>query len=134
MPLIARWRGRIAPGIVDDLVDSTDFLPTILEAAQRPLPESSSIDGRSFFPRLLNEPGNPRQWIYCHFDPRPGWDKDRYSLIRFARDKRFKLYGDGRLIDLHFDRLEQHPLSDDLPPEATLAKEKLGQVLADVLQ
>src|SRR5262245_24777049 len=38
VPLIARWTGTTPAGrVLDDLVDSTDFFPTIAEAAGRPL-------------------------------------------------------------------------------------------------
>ncbi len=110
VPLIARWPGKIQPGINEDLVDSTDFLPTVLEAARRPVPKSEKLDGRSFYPRLLGKPGQPREWVFCHFDPQPGWDKEKFLRKRFVRDKRFKLYEDGRLFDLSFDLEEQHPL------------------------
>jgi arylsulfatase A len=131
VPLIARWPGRIKPGINDDLVDSTDFLPIILEAAGRPLSKSLRIDGHSFFPQLLGQPGNPRKWIFSHYDPRPGWDKDKYTLVRFVRNKRFKLYGDGRLFDVPDDRLEQHaiPSRDD-----TAKTDRIRAQLARVLE
>lgn len=112
VPFIARWKGKIKPGGVnDDLIDSTDFLPSVLETAKRPLPESVRIDGRSFYPQLMGKEGTPREWTFCHFDPRPGWDKDRFQLQRWARGKRYKLYGDGRLIDVPNDQLEKKPIS-----------------------
>jgi len=114
VPLIVRWTGTVTPGVNDDLIDSTDFLPTIREAAGEPLPESVEIDGRSFLPQLLGKEGDPREWVFCHFDPRPGWDKDDYRLKRFARDKRFKLYDSGKLFDVPHDRLEKNPI---LPSE-----------------
>ncbi|MDA0589714.1 MAG: sulfatase-like hydrolase/transferase [Planctomycetota bacterium] len=110
VPFIARWTGHISHGVNDDLVDSTDFLPTILEAAGRPISKDVRIDGRSFFPQLLGKKGTPREWTFCHFDPRPGWDKDRFQLNRYARDKRYKLYDDGRLFDVPKDQFEKHPI------------------------
>lgn len=109
VPLIVRWTGTIKPGVNNDLIDSTDFLPTVREAAGTPLSEKVKIDGRSFLPQLLGQKGNPRKWTFCHFDPRPGWDKDRFRLKRYARNKRFKLYDDGSLFDIPNDQLEQKP-------------------------
>lgn len=130
VPLIARWTGRVQPGLSGDLVDSTDFLPTLLEAAGRPLPRTVFTDGVSFYPRLTGKPGTPREWVFCHFDPRPGWDKDKFMLERFARDTRFKLYDDGRLFDVPADRLEENPI---LPtrdtPESAAARKRLQAVL-----
>ena len=131
VPLIARWPGRISSGINDDLVDSTDFLPTVLAAAGRPLRLPESIDGHSFFPQLLGQAGHPRRWIFCHFDPRPGWDKDKYTLIQFVRNKRFKLYGDGRLFDVPNDPLEQAPI---LAVQDTAETKRFRRQLAQVLE
>lgn len=130
VPFIARWKGKIEPGVNDDLIDSTDFLPTVLEAARQPLPKDVRIDGRSFFPQLMGEAGNPREWTFCHFDPRPGWDKDRFQLKRYARDKKYKLYGDGQLFDVPADQLEKHPIAlQDASPEAQAIAIRLQAVL-----
>jgi arylsulfatase A-like enzyme len=130
VPLIVRWPNKIKPGLNDDLVDSTDFLPTVLEAAGKPLPIGTETDGRSFYPRLVGEPGSPREWVFCHFDPRPGWDKDRFRLVRFAREKRYKLYGDGRLFDVPNDQLEKQPiLADSDSPQTREARMRLATVL-----
>ena len=130
VPLIVRWTGQIKPGVNRDLIDSTDFLPTVRDAAERLLPESVTIDGRSFYPQLLGQKGKPRDWVFCHFDPRPGWDKDRFRLKRFARDKRFKLYDDGQLFDIPNDPLEQKPiLAADDSKKAARARIRLHAVL-----
>jgi arylsulfatase A-like enzyme len=110
VPLVVRWSGKIKPGICKDLVDSTDFLPTILDACQRPLDKDTTMDGRTFYPQLMSQKGSPRDWVFCHYDPRPGWDKDRFRLVRWARNKRFKLYDDGRLFDIPNDQLEVAPV------------------------
>jgi len=52
VPLIAWQPGRIAAGRNDHLVDFSDFLPTICEAAGVPVPEILDIDGLSFLPTL----------------------------------------------------------------------------------
>ncbi len=133
VPLIVRWPGHVQPGICDDLVDSTDFLPTLRQAAGKPLPTDSGLDGRSFFPRLLGETGQPREWIYCYFDPRPGWDKDQFSRLVFSRDKRFKLYDDGRLFDVPRDVLERSPISaEEDTAESGAARRQLQAVLASM--
>jgi arylsulfatase A len=56
--------------VTDDLVDSTDSLPTLVEATGGAIP--ADIDGRSFLPQIRGEPGHPREWVYMHHDPRPG--------------------------------------------------------------
>ncbi len=132
VPLVANWKGVTPEGrVLDALIDSTDFLPTLLEAAGAGTPPGVTLDGRSFLPQLLGERGNPREWLFFHHDPRPGWDKERYRLERWARDRRFKLYEDGRFFDTERDPDEQRPLGPEkLAPAARQARERLAQVLA----
>jgi len=130
VPMIANWPGT-APGgkVLDHLIDSTDFLPTVAEACGVPLPKDKTIDGRSFLPQLTGKPGNPREWVFFHHDPRPGHAKEEYTLQRFARDHRYKLYEDGRFFDATADPEETRPMSS-LRPDAASAKKKLRSVLA----
>ena len=111
VPLIVRWPQKIKPGICEDLVDSTDLLPTLLAASGHQTDSNIATDGLSFLPQLLGKKGPKREWSFCHYDPRPGWDKDRFSTLRFARTKRFKLYTDGRFYDIANDRLESRPMA-----------------------
>ena len=54
VPLVASWPARIPRGTVcNDLVDTTDFLPTIAAAAGIADPGLDRLDGRSFLPQLL---------------------------------------------------------------------------------
>ena len=122
-PLVAYWPGVVPAGKVNEnLIDFTDFLPTVLETAGAKVP--TGLDGRSFLPLLKGEPGTPREWTYCFYCPRP----ERTQPVRFARDVRYKLYGDGRFYDVEDDALEQSPLKD-LDDRATAAKAKLKKAL-----
>ena len=130
VPLVCRQPGTIKPGVNDNLVDSTDFLPTVLNAAGSPLPSNAFTDGLSFYPQLLGKDVATRPWVFCHYDPRPGWDKDRFRLVRFARDKRYKLYDDGKLFDVPNDKLEKRPLQvNDDTAESKAARSRLAAVL-----
>lgn len=135
VPLMVRWTGKIKSGLNDNLVDSTDFLPTVMEAAGRPISDkaatSSKLDGISFYPQLFGNTEQVRPWVFCHYDPRPGWDKDQFRKIRFARDKKYKLYGDGKLYDVPNDKLEQHPILASGDTDATRdARNRLAAVLS----
>ena len=135
VPLIARWPQHIQPGVSHDLIDSTDLLPTMMDAAGAPLPEHFPIDGRSFYPQLMGQPGTPREWIFCHFDPRPGWDKDRFRLQRFARTARYKLYADGSFFDVPADPLETKSIATGQgAPAAEAARALLKQVFPQIDQ
>lgn len=134
VPLIANWKGTAPAGkVLDDLIDSTDFLPTIAEAAGIKIPREFTVDGRSFFPQLKGATGKPREWVYSYYDPRPGWDKEQFPLKISARDKRYKLYSTGELYDVVADPLEQSPIpSERQTPEARRSRIRLQEVLDDM--
>jgi arylsulfatase A-like enzyme len=130
VPLIASWKGKAAAGrVCDDLVDSTDFIPTMFELAGAAVPKG--MDGRSFLPQVQGKAGKPREWTYCWHDPRPGFAKENYTkLVEYARTKRFKLYNDGQLFDVPADVLEQKPIAAGQgSKEAEAARKKLQAVL-----
>ena len=133
VPLICSWPGTIPSGAVTtDLIDASDFLPTILEAAEITPPDDFFIDGRSFLPQLKGETGNPRDWIFFHFEPMSG-RVHRYA--RFIRDHRWKLYDDGRLFDLNADPEEEaafDPADDD--GERSEARSRLAPVFEQMIK
>jgi arylsulfatase A-like enzyme len=132
VPLIANWKGTGKTGqVLDDLVDSTDFVPTLFEAAGARLPAGVPFDGRSFLPRLRGEHGRPREWVYWWYDPQPGHGKEQYHRTRWARDSRYKLYEDGRLFDAERDAEDQHPI---VHGHGDAESERSRRALTDVLR
>jgi arylsulfatase A-like enzyme len=131
VPAVANWPGTTPAGqVVTDLIDSTDFLPTILDVAGAAEQIAEPIDGISFAPRLRGHTGTRRDWVYIHQDPRPGWDKDRFNLLRLAVGRRYKLYEDGRLFDLKQDPFENSPIEASRDTEASrVGRVKLQAVL-----
>ena len=131
VPMIAHWKGKTPVGKVSkSLIDSVDFLPTILDIAGTASEVKEPIDGISFAAELTGGKASTREWVYVHQDPRPGWDKDRFALIRLARDREFKLHEDGRLYNTRLDPFEVNPImlaSDD--PSARRSRRKLQAVL-----
>lgn len=130
-PLIAYWKGTIEPGsICTDLVDFSDFLPTISAVSGAELPTDRPLDGRSFLPQLRGERGDPRSSVFMHHDKDPQKEKPGFRRIRFAFDGRFKLYLDGRLLDVSDDLDEEHPLNlASLNAEQQAARDRLQVVL-----
>lgn len=124
--LIANWKGTTPVGrVCPDLVDFSDILPTLAEAAGAKPPANVTIDGRSFMPQLRGEKGNPRDYVFCWYQRNPG-DK----LRRFARDKRWKLYDNGELFDAQNDRFEKKPIRiAEGGRKAATARKKLQAVL-----
>ena len=117
VPLIVRGPGSGGGSggrVLDDLVDFTDFLPTLADAAGVTLPEDNPLDGVSFWDRLQGREGRPREWIHTYYFSDPyvlEFDTpSRTHEISYARDRRYKLYGTGELFDVSADRHEVHPL------------------------
>src|SRR5207247_7856527 len=125
VPLIASWPEKIAAGkVTPDLVDSTDFLPTICEAAGVKIPADFKTDGRSFLPQLRDETGAPRQWIYSWYSPRGE------PLREFAFNQHYKLYRSGEFFDVAADAAEKQPLAvKSLTGQAAQAAGKLQAAL-----
>ena len=113
VPLIAYWPNQIKPGIDEGLVDPSDFLPTLMELANRPLSNNTITDGISFAHRLFDKQGPERQAAFFWYDSRPGWDKERFRREVFALNKDYKLYRSGRLFrltDRPLEEIEINPL------------------------
>lgn len=124
VPLIVRWPGKIEPGsVADDLVDFSDFLPTLAGIAGVQIPGDWDMDGVSFLPRLLEEGPSPRKWAYSELRGK-----------RFVRTHDFKLYNDGTFIDLRTNPDEKKslagPVRDD--PEASAAQVMLQEAMASI--
>nr|MCU0248453.1 sulfatase-like hydrolase/transferase [Bryobacter sp.] len=128
VPLIANWPGQVIAGKVhSDLVDTTDFLPTLLDAAGAKIQSAMKVDGRSFLPQLRGAKGQPREWIYSWYSPRQGEDM---TVREFAFDEHFKLYRTGELFDLGKDPEETQPLQvASLAGEAAAAAKRLQSAL-----
>ncbi|WP_145178409.1 sulfatase-like hydrolase/transferase [Rubripirellula lacrimiformis] len=127
VPLVAYQKGVTATGqVLDDLVDFTDIYPTLADAAGIRLGPSDPIDGRSFLPQLRGQPGNPRDWVLCHYQPY--WNK---QPGQFARTGQFKLYRDGRFYQPADDLDESDDLSKQLTGKQRLEAHRKLQSLLD---
>ena len=130
VPLIANWPRQIVAGKVhDDLVDTTDFLPTLLDAAKAKPPSNLTLDGRSFLPQTRGRKGQPREWVYSWYSPRQ-LPNTSMAVREFAFDRRYKLYRTGEFFDLHDDVAEKNPLNvTALKGEAAAAAKRLQKAL-----
>jgi arylsulfatase A len=119
VPLIASWKGTVPAGRVSpDLVDFSDFLPTLAEITGAKPPRGVTLDGRSFAPQLRGKPGRPREWVFSQL--RDG---------RFVRDREWKLHGDGRLYHVKADPFETRDLAGSPDGGAAKAKKRLQPLL-----
>jgi arylsulfatase A len=126
VPFIASWPGEIPAGsICEELVDTTDFVPTFCEVAAVALPKDVPFDGVSFLPILRGGKDQPREWIYSWYSATLA------NVHELAFDKRFKLYADGRFYDMDADPLEKEPLDEaKLDATAKASKAKLADALS----
>ncbi len=131
VPLVISWPAMIRHGhVCHDLIDLSDFLPTLADVTGSKLPADVTLDGISFAPVLRGAANpRPRQFIYCYYNPRPGSQRYPRPVI-FARDKQFKLYSDGRLFDVAADILEQNAIMQEGDTRQTAAAR---QRLLDVI-
>lgn len=120
VPLIANWPGKVKPGqVANDLVDFSDFLPTVAELGQADLPAGIALDGHSLMSRIIDGQPSPRKWAFVE-----------HRGKHWVRDHRWKLYDNGRLFDVSRDRAEKTSLGeDDGNYEANAARRRLNAVL-----
>ncbi len=126
VPMIVNWPAVIKKSRVSrDLISSTDFLPTLCEAAGTKVP--INVDGLSFLPQLRGERGAPREWLYHWYSPRQSKDA---TVSEFVFDHDHKLYRDGKFFDLKSDPFENKPLNPaTLTENKTTARGKLQVAL-----
>ncbi|MEO1523879.1 MAG: sulfatase-like hydrolase/transferase [Planctomycetota bacterium] len=135
VPLIVHCPDRYQPRVAGGIVDASDFWPTLLELTGAETSGSKTKrDGISFVSQLTGTPGPRRDAAFVWYDPRPGWDKERFSRHVFALNKTHKYFRDGRLF-----RLSELPLEESLvaPSEMTdqdrEAKNKLTQFIRETM-
>ncbi len=135
VPLMIYWPGHITPAINNDLISYVDFMPTLADAAGvSNLSVYGGSDGVSFYQRLLGNTGNPRNWIFNHFDEYPGFYTD--TLSRWVQNATYKLYDttgsyySGKFFNITTDVNQLNPLPDNtLTPDELAIKNQFLSVL-----
>ena len=110
VPTLAVWKGVITPGQSwNDLLDFSDFLPTLAELTGGVLPADIKLDGHSFAALLREEGHSTRQWAYAE-------NRGRF----FVKTQDRKLYSTGNFYNTQVDPFEKSPLNTlKLSTEAT---------------
>lgn len=132
VPLIIYWPNTIIPGMVNnDLVDFTDFLPTLANVTNIPVPDYGPLDGVSFSGSIINNQTTSRSWIFNHF-PIPSAIKPE----RWAQTLVYKLYDTSStrktrmFYNIKKDIKETSPINDaDLTPDEITIKQQLLDVI-----
>lgn len=133
VPLII-WSPANIPAqqVNDDLIDFTDFMPTLADMAHIARPKTYGIlDGISFYPYLKGGIGaKQREWVFCHYKQNQRGE-GRHPIRRWVQDKNYKLYDStGGFYSIKADLYERTPLSDDqLSPVQMAIKRKFASVL-----
>lgn len=110
VPLMIAWPGHITPGsVTNQLVDFTDFMPTLSDITGIPVPASFGIvDGKSFYPVLNGAVTSSRDYIFNHFQPLIS--PTNKTPIRYVQDSIYKLYDNGNFYNMALDIMEINPI------------------------
>ncbi len=118
-PLIVRWPGTVKPGSSSDVpVITTDFYPTLLEAAGLKLMPEKHRDGVSLVPLFRGERASkaladrPLFWHYPHYSNQGGGPA---GAMRLGGWKLIETYENAhvQLFDLRHDPSEQKDLAEN---------------------
>lgn len=127
-PFLVRWPGVTRPGSTcDDPVISTDFYPTLLDAAGFPAMKKQHQDGVSLVP-LLKQVGQLERealyWHYPHYSNQGGMPG---GAIRMGDYKLIERFEDGRvhLYNLASDIGERTDLAAKMPDRVGAMRMKL---------
>ena len=110
VPAVMSHPGRIPEGFVQPaMVSAYDFMPTLLDYLDLPLPEGRNLPGRSFLPALLGREDSGRESVVVY---------DEYGPTRMVRTGEWKFIhryteGPNELYDLVNDPDERENLVND---------------------
>ncbi len=121
-PCLVRWPGHTKPGTTsDEIIQSIDWMPTLLEMTQVKLPAEAKVDGMSIVP-ALNGGKLGRDTIFTHFPhDTPASGQHPGTAVRRGDWKLIRLFAqnaDGS------DQFELYNLKDDIGEGKNLAAEK----------
>ena len=115
-PLIVYWPGVTPKGkVCNDLISSTDFIPTFAEITGATLPKDIILDGQSFNAQIHGEKGNPRTSLFVQL-------ANNY----WVRNEGWKINQSGELFDMSKAPFEEIAVpADTQNPNAIAARKSL---------
>jgi arylsulfatase A-like enzyme len=121
-PCIVVWPGVAKPGTSNDtLIQSIDWMPTLLDIAGVPMPAEVKPDGLSLVPVLKGEKLS-RDTLFCHFPhDTPASGQHPGASVRRGDMKLIRLFAQN---DDGSDQFELYDLKADLGETKNLATEK----------
>ncbi|WP_139959669.1 sulfatase [Flavicella sediminum] len=141
VPCIVSWKGKIeANSISDELIQSTDFYPTLLDITNTKKNSKQLLDGTSLTNLLLKKKPLKRKAIFCHF-PHYISATTNYptTAVWHKNYKLLKVYGEGtdrapeyKLFDLDKDISETHDIANNEKKTVQKMKKMLNNYLSDI--
>lgn len=134
VPLIFYCPGVVPAGTTtSQLVDLTDFMPTLANLSGIPVPTTyGTLDGKDFSQLATGTTtASSRDYVFLHF--RPALNPNGTSrLSRYAGTSNYKLYDiSGKFYNVITDIEEKYPLTDaSLTPAELQTKQYLQQVIS----
>lgn len=129
VPGIARWAGRIKPGVSDELAISLDLMPTVLELAGISPPDGRQLDGMSLVPLLLDGKSLGERALFWQHGPRSAMRDGPWKLVVGPpREPGLALYHLGD------DPGEQRDLAAEHPDRVTRMAAAIEQWRRDVAE
>jgi arylsulfatase A-like enzyme len=133
IPLIVRWPGHVpAAKVVDDPVINTDWVPTLLELAGKPVPPG--LDGVSFAACLTGRgpaPQCPLFWHFPHYTnqgsrPSGAMREGHWMMVEYYDEEKTELY------DLRTDLGQRQDLAGQQPERTARMRAALAAWRKDV--
>jgi arylsulfatase A-like enzyme len=119
-PFIARWPGKIPAGKTDktSVITGVDILPTLLAAANIPLPKGYQPDGVSVLPALKGQKFTRTQPIFWEWRGPYNKEANWPQLAMLEGDMKLLMSRDPKRVELYNvvkDRSEQNNIADAHP-------------------
>jgi arylsulfatase A len=127
VPLIVRWPGHVPAGkIEDDPVVGTDWLPTLLDLAGRPIP--AGLDGVSFAGCLTGRGPAPQRTLFWHFPHYTNQGSRPSGAVRQGNWMLVEYYdkAQGELYELAADPSERNDVACQHPQQIAKMHAALG--------
>jgi arylsulfatase A len=142
-PFITRWKGRIQPGVSEQVVCTVDLAASVAALAQVPLPANGCLDSMNILPALLGEVGAKGRHHLLQQDNGGGnfglrvgdWklvrSKNKFSSkATVTKKKRNDQGGLQKLYFLPDDPAEEKDLGQENPEKLKSMVEQLDALIA----
>ena len=134
-PLITRWKGRIQPGVSDELVCTIDLAASLAKLADQPMPENACLDSMDILGAFLGETdAKGRSHLVQQDNGNNGTFGLRvgdWKLHRYDKKRARNVVVEKQLANTQVPQFQLFNLKDDPTESKNLAKshpEKLNEL------